>query len=239
MGLFEQVMHALEGEDPPRIWETASGPVTVTRATFVEWVQRIERTHTPTALECVALIKFRINNFDQDAERRIVDDWSAALRAAANASSVIARDPVTLLPVQHVPEGWSDWGVTLADADRFVAGLGMPWTVTAIADHLLEQANIAISLEIRQVAGGNEVTPKPKAQEAGIQLNWKEMARTYATEAWDARPSGANWSKKQVADKVRRRFNIEGVKGRGPLSTENILREALNTWSKPTGARKT
>lgn len=240
MDLFDLVMHALEGEDPPRTWKTARGPVTVTRAAFVEWVHRIERTHTPTALECVALIKFKISDFDQDAERRIVEGWSATLRAAAIAGSVVPRDPVTLLPMQEVPEDWSDWGITLVDADKFVGSLGMPWTVTAIAEHMLEEANAALFREHEQVAGGKEVPPKPKAPtSAATRLDWKQMARVYATEAWDARREGSNPSKRQIAEAIRKRFDAEGVRGpRGPLTADNILREALYTWSKPIGPRE-
>lgn len=239
MELFEQVMHALEGEDPPRTWETARGPVVVSRAAFVEWMHRIERTDTPTALECVALIKFQISDFDQDAERRIVEGWSAALRAAASAGSVVPRDPVTLLPMQEVPDGWSDWGITLADADKFVAELGMPWTVTAIAEHLLEEANAALLHEHEQVSGGHEVIAKPKAPTATTKLDWKQMARGYATEAWDARRQGSSPSKEALAKMIERRFAAEGVQGRGRLTAENIRREALGTWRKPTGPRKT
>ncbi len=240
MKLFDQVIHALEGEDPPRIWETERGPVVLTRSAFVEWARRIERTSTPTALECVAMIKFQISDFDREAERRIVESWSEALRTAAIDGSVVPRDPLTLLPLREIPDDWSDWGITLADADQFVARLGMPWTVTDIANHMLQEANAAMAREYEQVLGGRELADPPKAPPPSVtQLDWKQMGRIYATEAWDARRDGSNPSKRALAETIRKRFDAEGVRGpRGPLKADNILREALLTWSKPTGPKK-
>ncbi|VTU29676.1 hypothetical protein H6CHR_03242 [Variovorax sp. PBL-H6] len=238
MDLFDRVIHAMEGEGPARTWQTERGPVVVRRASFVDWAHRIERTYTPTALECVVLIKGAIDEFDLDKERRIVEGWSAALIAAASEGRVTPRDPVTLLPLADLPDDLGDWGVLLADADKFVADIGMPWTVTSLVEQLVEQANAALAREAHQLIGAREVVKKPVVHSKS-EPDWKQIARTYATEAWDARREGSNPSKETIAEMVRKRFAAEGTGGvRGPLSRDTIVREALNIWKKPAGPRK-
>lgn len=239
MELFDRVIHSIEGEDPPRTYQTQRGPIVVRRAAFVEWAQRIERTSVPTALDCVVLVTFKLGHFSVADERRIVDGWSKALQDAAANGTVVPRDPVTLLPLAKVGEDWADWGLSLADADKFVSDLGMTWTVTEIAQHMIAEANSAMAHEYEKVAGSREVTRKQAPPPATTDLNWKEQARLYATEAWDARRQGSNPSKKAIAELVRKRFeNEQRLGARGPLSKETILRDALNIWTKPRGAPK-
>lgn len=241
MELFARVIQAVEGEDPPRTWQTTRGPVVVRRASFVDWTHRIERTRTLTALECVALVNSVVGNFNMAEERRIVDAWSKALLHAAKSGAVKPRDPVTLLPIEEVPEDWAAWGVSLADADKFVASMGMTWTMTEIVEHMVEEANEAVAREYELVSGGNEGVPKPKPEPVtpSSKPDWKQIARGYATEAWDARRKGSNPSKESLAETVRKRLEAEGIQGmRGPLTKENIVREALNIWNKPIGLKK-
>ena len=49
------------------------------------------------------------------------------------------RDPVTLLPLKTLPDGW-DWLVSLDDADTFVKAQGMGWSCTGIVEHLATQS---------------------------------------------------------------------------------------------------
>lgn len=236
MELFERVIRAMEGEDDPKTWQTENGPVVVRRATFVDWTLRIEHTFTPTALDCIVLINYKLGDFSTSDERRIVDAWSKALLQAAKSGAVKPRDPVTLLPMEEMPGDWAAWGISLADADKFVADMGMTWTITSIVERMVEDANGALLREHELLTGGRDATNKPRTETAksSAKLDWKQMARSYATATWDARREGSNPSKAMIAESVRKRFDAEGVYGpRGPLSKDNILREALNIWKKP------
>lgn len=63
---------------------------------------------------------------------------------------------------------------------------------------------------------------------------WEAVARRYATEHWRVRPKGTNPSKGDIAEVVRKRFELEGRHGpRGPRSAATIARMALTSWRKP------
>lgn len=236
MELFERVIRAMEGEGDPKTWQTERGPVVVRRACFVDWTLRIEQTFTLTALDCIVLINFKLGDFSTSDERRIVDAWSKALLHAAKSGGVRPRDPVTLLPMDEIPEDWAGWGISLTDADKFVAEMGMTWTITSLTEHMVEEANGALLHEHELLTGARGATIKPRTETAksAAKLDWKQMARSYATTTWDTRRAGSNPSKAMIAESVRKKFESEGVYGpRGPLSKDNILREALNIWKKP------
>jgi hypothetical protein len=55
------------------------------------------------------------------------------------AGEITPRNPVTLLPLQTLPDGW-DWLVSLDDADTFVKARGMGWSCTGIVEHLATQS---------------------------------------------------------------------------------------------------
>ena len=75
---------------------------------------------------------------------------------------------------------------------------------------------------------------KPAAKSSTAANNWCHLARDYATEAWHDRPANTNPSKEDIANKVRLRFQEEGIQSvRGPLSAATIVREALTSWNKP------
>lgn len=145
MDLFEQVFHAIEGEErTPSVWHTADGEQTLVRRTFGpdRW---IERAHSGRldAVNLLAVILFVVRDFDGiEAERRIVESWAEELRAAAESGEIKARNSITLLPVHPVPDGW-DWLVSLDDADAFVKARGMEWSCTSIVGHLLDETRKA------------------------------------------------------------------------------------------------
>ena len=139
--LFLQVLHTIEGvETHRRRVLTADGVQDVSFDSFGpdRWIERaklgrIDATH----LLAIALHATR-DEFNIAAERRIVEGWAARLRQAVEAGELTARDPVTLLPLGTLPDGWG-WCVSVGDADAFVQAVGMAWTCSGIVAAMAEE----------------------------------------------------------------------------------------------------
>jgi hypothetical protein len=143
--LFEQVLHHIEGKETEiQNWETRDGQKSYDVSSFGpdRWIERAALGRL-MAIDLLAVILFSVRDtFDMEQERRIVESWAAELRKAATAGEIQARDPVTLLALEAVPEGWG-WLVSMDDADTFTAARGMDWTPTERVAHMLEQCRIA------------------------------------------------------------------------------------------------
>lgn len=144
MDLRDKAVHLLEGEDvfERQCVSCVYQPVDE-HPHSVEWrvrpigelIRRGEKGRL-TALDCIALILFAVReSFAPEDERQIVESWGAELRAAAASGEVVARHPVTWLPLRELPESW-DWLVALEEADAFVKARGMGWTCAGIVEHI-------------------------------------------------------------------------------------------------------
>jgi len=145
--LFEQVLHHIEGnETEVRNWQTPDGIKTVEFQSFGpdRWIESVHENGRLMAIDCLAMILFTVrSSFDPEHERRIVESWAAELRKAATAGEIQARDPVTLLALETLPDGW-DWLLTMSDADKFIAARGLDWNFEYVALHLFKQCEEAI-----------------------------------------------------------------------------------------------
>lgn len=143
--LFELVLHRIEGTDTEtQNWQTDAGIKTVEFQSFGpdRWIERAALGRL-MAIDLLAVILFALRDtFDLEQERRIVDGWAVELRKAASAGEIQARDPVTLLALETLPDGW-EWLVSMADADKFIAARGMGWTPSERVTYLLEQCRNA------------------------------------------------------------------------------------------------
>lgn len=146
MELFNQVRHALEGEETEiSIADSINGPVRVEIKTFGpdRWIEKAQLGRID-AINFLAIILFAVRlTFDPEAERRIVNEWAAELRAAAKSGEITPRNLISLLPIRELPDDW-DWLVSLEDADAFVKNRGMSWTCTEVIAHLAEQCAPAL-----------------------------------------------------------------------------------------------
>ena len=142
MDLFEQVLHAIEGgEAESRTAFTATGEKAVCIRTFGpdRWFEKAVLGRLD-AINFLAVILFAVRDtFNLDAERRIVEDWATAIRAAAEIGEIVPRDQITLLPLHTLPDGW-EWLVSIDDADSFVKARGMGWSCSSIVEHLATQS---------------------------------------------------------------------------------------------------
>jgi len=112
--LFEQVLHAIEGEETEgRIAYSACGQKSIQVRTFGpdRWFEKAALGRLD-AINFLAVILFAVRDtFNLDAERRIVEDWATAIRAAAEIGEIVPRDQITLLPLHTLPDGWGWlWG---------------------------------------------------------------------------------------------------------------------------------
>jgi len=140
--LFEQVLHAIEGEETEgRIAYSADGQKSIQVRTFGpdRWAERAKMGRLD-AINFLAVILFAVRDtFNLDAERRIVEDWATAIRAAAEIGEIVPRDQLSLLPLHTLPDGWG-WLVSIEDADSFVKARGMGWSCSSIVEHLATQS---------------------------------------------------------------------------------------------------
>jgi hypothetical protein len=143
--LFEQVFHAIEGEEvEQQVWHYSDGSQkTVERRYFgpEKWIRRVHRRGILTPLQFLAIVHYVLVDFDdrdQD-ERRIVDGWYRAVLDAAERRVIVPRDRDSLLPLESF-DSWNNWVLSVADADSFVASAGMEWTCTEIAGHLFDES---------------------------------------------------------------------------------------------------
>ena len=140
--LFEQVLRHLEGnsETETQNWELVDGITTVEVAKYgpVIWIESVYELERMMAMDCLALILFVLDKFfSTEKQRRIVEGWAVELRKAVSAGEVKARDPITLLPLEALPDGW-DWLLSMADADRFIASHGMDCRFGEVVSHLFK-----------------------------------------------------------------------------------------------------
>lgn len=159
MDLFEQVLHAINGEEvtPFRFSIALGETLEVPFRTIgpMRWIAnakrgRLNATHLLavilTAIDPAARDKpGAIAGFlaalsggrqsEEPRRRRIVEHWGDELRAAAESGEIKARDPVSWLPLRAVPDSW-EWMVSTDDAEKFVQSRGMEWTVSSILDYL-------------------------------------------------------------------------------------------------------
>ena len=146
--LFEQVYHHIEGRETEiQNWQTLDGIKTVEFHSFGpdRWIENVYERSRMTGIECLALILFEVDVSFSDPEpaRRIVEGWAAELRKAVSAGEIQARDPVTLLALETLPDGW-EWLLSMADADKFIAARGMEWRFGEVALHLFNEFEQAI-----------------------------------------------------------------------------------------------
>ncbi|KGC58625.1 hypothetical protein [Burkholderia pseudomallei] len=148
--LFEQVLHALQGEEikHQKWWYVGGGPENVVQKNVEvktvgpeRWIRRAHERGIVTPIQLLALIDLvllDLGDLKQD-ERRLVERWSSALVDAVSKREIITpRDPDALLPL-HSVDNLADWVLTLGDADAFVASMGMEWTCTEIVAHLFNE----------------------------------------------------------------------------------------------------
>ena len=145
--LFEQVFHHIEGtETEIQNWQTLDGIKTVEFPSFGpdRWIESVHENGRLMAIDCLAMILFTVaKSFDREHERRIVEIWAVELRKAVSAGEIQARDPVTLLVLETLPDGW-EWLLSMADADKFIAARGMEWRFGEVALHLFNEFEQAI-----------------------------------------------------------------------------------------------
>ena len=141
--LFEQVFKHIEGNDETvtQSWQTVEGtrPVEVPKYGPALWIEDVHQKHRMAAIDCLALILFVLDDFvAKEQARRIVEGWAAELRKAVSTDEIQARDPITLLALERLPDGW-EWVLSMADADKFIAARGMEWRFGEIVLHLFKQ----------------------------------------------------------------------------------------------------
>lgn len=201
MDLFEQVLHAIEGEETEsRMAYSADGEKTIQVRTFGpdRWIERAEIGRLD-AINFLAVILFAVRDtFNLEHERRIVEEWAKIIRAAAMAGEITPRNPVTLLPLQTLPDGW-EWLVSIEDADKFVKARGMGWSCTGIVEHLATQSthpSIALMEQNPQLfTSKHSAAPPPAAEPTAntteaingkqTPISWQEQARQIADELFN------------------------------------------------------
>jgi hypothetical protein len=188
--LFELVRDHVEGFDTiAQEWQTADGikTVNITLARPAAWIERVHEKGVLTALDCLALIFFVLDDWSAEPTReqevQLVEGWAAELRRAATAGEIQARHPFTLLPLPNVPEGL-DWGLLASDADKFVTARGMAWNFGDIAAHIyrevltdIESKRFPSFLEGATPAQPQAAAPAPAAKEtpAERRARWLDM----------------------------------------------------------------
>lgn len=158
--LLEKVLHHIEGtETEIQNWQTLDGIKTVEFQSFGpdRWIESVHENGRLMAIDCLALILFTVRkSYVLEQERRIVEGWAAELRKAVSAGEIQARDPVTLLALETLPDGW-EWLLSMADADKFIAARGMEWRFCEVALHLFNEFEQAI--ENRRFPPWTRTTP--------------------------------------------------------------------------------
>lgn len=232
--LFELVRDHVEGFDTiAQEWQSADGikTVNITLARPAAWIERVHERGVLTALDCLAIIFFALDDWSvkpsRDQEVSLVEGWAAELRKAVDTGEIQARDPFTLLPLSSVPEGLG-WGLLMSDADKFVAARGMAWRFGEIASHICGEVSSDIDakrfpVEFRSIetAQGKKAAPaQPQAaapapvvaESAEVCEEWKDKARQRAREiiarqkAKDLHPSQENIAD-EICPRVSRRWS--------------------------------
>ena len=146
--LFEQVLHHIDGSETEiQNWQTQDGIKTFEFQSFGpdRWIESVHERGRMTGIECLAIILYALDEslFNPEPARRIVEGWAAELREAISTGEIHARDPVTLLALPTLPDGW-EWFLSTADADKFIAARGMNWRFGEVARQLFIECEQAI-----------------------------------------------------------------------------------------------
>jgi hypothetical protein len=97
-----------------------------------------------TPLECLALLLFALNTSPStEQDRDIVDGWAVELRKAVSDGEIQARDPLTLLALETLPDGWG-WLLSMADADKFMTSRNMGFQLHEVAEHVFKDCEKSI-----------------------------------------------------------------------------------------------
>ena len=247
--LFEQVFKHIEGNDETvtQCWQTVEGtrPVEVPKYGPALWIEDVHQKHRMAAIDCLALILFVLDDFvAKEQARRIVEGWAAELRKAVSTDEIQARDPVTLLALETLPDGW-EWLLSMADADKFIAARGMEWRFGEVALHLFRECEQAIQNRryppwARTTPAQNTAPPAPGvavSAAGGVEL-WKEKARVRAFEIIKRdKEKDLYPSQDDIADEIAKQFRRDGLTGADgkPLSGATIKRHALKGISSAIG----
>lgn len=235
--LFEQVLHAIEGEDTERqAWRLPDGTTKVLERKFFgpeKWIRKVQERGILTPLQLLALIHFALLDFrdPKQDERRIVEGWNAALVDAASKRKISPRDPDSLLLLDSI-EGAAEWVMSIADADAFVASRGMTWTCAEIAAHLFNE------FFSNDVTGAGTAPPLAhQTQPATLQVDrdWTQKAREIAQEIGETKwhRGEREITARNIADGVATQLakmesKYWGI--RGPRSANGVRNEALKGW---------
>lgn len=181
--LFLQVLHTIEGvETHRRRVLTADGVQGVSFESFGpdRWIERAKLGRIDAIPLLAVSLHATRDEFNIAAERRIVEGWAARLRQAVEAGELTARDPVTLLPLDTLPDGWG-WCVSVGDADAFVQGLGMAWTCSGIVAAMAEECAGLDTLAIEHLSNrpaehpAAPVSAAPPRQPTGPEVTKEEL----------------------------------------------------------------
>lgn len=181
--LFLQTLQALEGvETHRRRVLTADGVQDVSFDSFGpdRWVERAKLGRIDAIPLLAIILHATRDEFNIAAERRIVEGWAARIRQAVEGGELTARDPVTLLPLDTLPDGWG-WCVSVGDADAFVQGLGMAWTCSGIVARMAEECAGLDTLAIEHLSSrpaeqpAAPVSAAPPRQPTGPTVTKKEL----------------------------------------------------------------
>jgi len=262
MDLFGRVLHAIEGEEKERLERHSKDGVQIVYRHWFgpdRWIEDAALGRL-TAINALAVILFSVRNaFNLDDERRIVEGWATELRAAAEATQITPRDPVTLLPLQSVPDGW-DWLIFTDDADSFVAARGMGWTCSERVAYLLEQSRQAgerwyaedgtlieqwwlkgCEPDSPKVGAGgtaNDDQAQPDKPQAPPE-NWMMKIQFEATDRWKAqRAMGCNPTRRSMKDELAKWCRDNHILTAGGInpSADYIYRHVIakRVWQSPT-----
>ena len=172
--LFQLVRDHIEAFDQiTQDWQTATGTKKITQsiARPAAWIERVHERGVMTALDCVSIIVFALDDWSASPTReqqiQLTEGWAAELRKAAQDGEIQPRDPFTLLPLNCTPDGWA-WGILSGDADKFLTARGMDWNCGEIAAHIYNQVlpdidakRFPVELRPNKHATTTQTTPKP------------------------------------------------------------------------------
>lgn len=200
MDLYNQVLHALEGEEievqnwPALDVQVKTGEV----RTFGpdRWIKRAVIGRLDV-INCLAVILFAVREtFCHESERRIVEAWAVEFRDAATSGEITPRDPTTLLPLRPLPDGW-DWLVSMDDADRFVNARGMMWKCSEVVTHIALECEAMAAYETRPKAAPDVV--KNTSSNPISTNNWILKIQVEATRFWkQVRAGGGNPTRNNI-----------------------------------------
>ena len=144
MDLYEKVMHLLEGRETHHYtWHEKDGSITKKQHVSFgpeRWINRVKKCAVLSGDEFLAVILFVLEDFTDLSRdgKKIVFEWSEAIKKALGDEVLIARSRDSYLPLSCEPDNW-DFVIFLENADAFVGSLGMGWTCTNIVNHLYDE----------------------------------------------------------------------------------------------------